>query len=176
MSHTTPVSGVSSCLWSRRRPRRTGQVTSRSVGSVSPVSPCPVASGLQIGLQNRRLICSSTTFPALPQLPAAIPGAPHPVRARRTTSPPVMPDAEPRRPGRHHRRQACTRASTAPLSCPGPSPEPDCCRTLRQAGSVQGRRSDHAVAPQAPWTGSGWREYSYGGFGGGNPHFHPHTF
>ena len=24
---------------------------------------------------------------------------------------------------------------------------------------------DHVVTPQAPWTGSGWREYSYGGFG-----------
>ena len=33
------------------------------------------------------------------------------------------------------------RAPTAPLPCPGPSPEPDCCRILRQTGSVQGRRS-----------------------------------
>jgi hypothetical protein len=32
---------------------------------------------------------------------------------------------------------------------------------------------DHAVTLKAPWTGSGWREYSYGGFGGGHPHFHP---
>jgi len=31
------------------------------------------------------------------------------------------------------------------------------------------------VTPQAPLTGSGCREYSYGGFGGGHPHFHPHT-
>jgi hypothetical protein len=35
-----------------------------------------------------------------------------------------------------------------------------------------------AVTPQAPWTGSGWREYSYsyGGFGGGHSPFHPHNF
>src|ERR1022692_3216065 len=26
---------------------------------------------------------------------------------------------------------------------------------------------DHDVTPQAPWTGSGWREYSYGGVRGG---------
>jgi hypothetical protein len=30
------------------------------------------------------------------------------------------------------------------------------------------------VTPQAPLTGSGWREYSYGGFGGGHPHFRLH--
>src|SRR5580692_7169324 len=34
-----------------------GQITSRSVGSVSPVAGRLAASGLQIGLQNRRLIC-----------------------------------------------------------------------------------------------------------------------
>ena len=31
------------------------------------------------------------------------------------------------------------------------------------------------MTPQAPWTGSGCREYPYGGFGGGHPHFHPHA-
>ena len=25
------------------------------------------------------------------------------------------------------------------------------------------------MTPEAPWTGSGWREYSYGGFGRGHP-------
>ena len=34
---------------------------------------------------------------------------------------------------------------------------------------------DHEVTPQAPWTGSGWREHSYGGFGGGQPQFLPHA-
>ena len=32
------------------------------------------------------------------------------------------------------------------------------------------------MTPQAPLTGSGWREHSYGGFWGGQPHFHPHAF
>jgi hypothetical protein len=27
------------------------------------------------------------------------------------------------------------------------------------------------VTPKAPLTGSGWREHSYGGFGGGHSHF-----
>jgi hypothetical protein len=31
------------------------------------------------------------------------------------------------------------------------------------------------VTPQAPLTGSGCREHSYGGFGGGHPRFHTHT-
>jgi len=39
MSHTTHVSDVSSNLWRVHRPRRTGQITSRSGCSVSPVSP-----------------------------------------------------------------------------------------------------------------------------------------
>jgi hypothetical protein len=62
--------------------------------------------------------------------------------------------------------------------CPGPSPEPDCCRPRRQAGSVKGRRSRsrsyHEVTPQAPLTGSGCHGHSYGGFGGGHPDFHLH--
>ena len=33
---------------------------------------------------------------------------------------------------------------------------------------------NHEVTPKAP-LGSGCREYSYGGFGGGHPHFHPHA-
>ena len=56
---------------------------------------------------------------------------------------------------------------------PPPNPTaagPDGRRVLSRVGIA-----DHAVTPQAPWTGSGWREHSYGGFGGGNPHFHPHT-
>ena len=36
-------------------------------------------------------------------------------------------------------------------------------RVLSRVGAVA-----HAVTPQAPWTGSGWRGYSYGGFGGGH--------
>jgi hypothetical protein len=34
-------------------------------------------------------------------------------------------------------------------------------------------RPDHEVTPKPPLTGSGCRENSYGGFGGGHPHFHP---
>jgi hypothetical protein len=33
--------------------------------------------------------------------------------------------------------------------------------------------SPPSVLPLAPLTGSGCREHSYGGFGGGHPHFHP---
>ncbi len=53
----------------------------------------------------------------------------------------------------------------------------------RQCGSrveamwraISGRRGltrGRILSPEAPWTGSGWPEYSYGGFGGGRPHFH----
>ena len=60
--------------------------------------------------------------------------------------------------------------------CPAQTPpnptaaEPDGRRVLSRVGAA-----DHAVTPQAPWTGSGWREYSYGGFGGGHPGFHAHA-
>ncbi len=47
---------------------------------------------------------------------------------------------------------------------------PDGRRVLSRGGAA-----DHAVTPQAPLTGSGCREHSYGGFGGGHPHFHPHN-
>jgi len=50
----------------------TGQIPSRSVGSVSCVSRCLVASGLQIGLQNGLLVCGSPIPPALPQLSASL--------------------------------------------------------------------------------------------------------
>jgi hypothetical protein len=56
MSHTTFVSPVPSRLLRVRLPRRTGQIPSRSVDSVSPVSCCLAASGLQIGLQNQSVI------------------------------------------------------------------------------------------------------------------------
>jgi hypothetical protein len=59
MSSTTPVSGVSSNLWRVHLPRLTGQITSRAVCSVSPVSPGFAVSGLQIGLRNSHLICGS---------------------------------------------------------------------------------------------------------------------
>ncbi len=32
-------------------------------------------------------------------------------------------------------------------------------RVLSRVGAA-----DHTVTPQAPWTGSGWGEHSYGGF------------
>jgi hypothetical protein len=60
-----------------------------------------------------------------------------------------------------------------PAQTPPPNPtaaEPDGRRVLSRGGAA-----DHAVTPQAPLTGSGCREHSYGGFGGGHPHFHPHA-
>ena len=57
-----------------------------------------------------------------------------------------------------------------PAQTPPPNPtaaEPDGRRVLSRVGVA-----DHEVTPKAPWTGSGWREYSYSGFGGGHPHFH----
>jgi hypothetical protein len=56
-----------------------------------------------------------------------------------------------------------------PAQTPPPNPtaaEPDGRRVLSRVGVA-----DHEVTPKAPWTGSGWREYSYGGFGGGHPYF-----
>ena len=57
MSRTTPVSAVSRSLQSPSWPRQTCGEKSFSVFRISPVSRCPAASGLQIGLQNRFLIC-----------------------------------------------------------------------------------------------------------------------
>jgi hypothetical protein len=54
---------------------------------------------------------------------------------------------------------------TVPVPCSAPSPNPtaaarDDGRVLSQVGVA-----DHAVPLKAPWTGSGWREHSCGGFG-----------
>jgi len=49
------------------------------------------------------------------------------------------------------------------LPRPSPNPTaagPDGRRVLSRVGVA-----DHEVTPKAPWTGSGWRENSYGGFG-----------
>jgi hypothetical protein len=71
------------------------------------------------------------------------------------------------------------------LSCPRPPPpnpiaaEPDGRRVLSRGGVADHEANfaalDHEVTPQAPLTGSGCREHSYGGFGGGHPHFLPHA-
>ena len=65
-----------------------------------------------------------------------------------------------------------------PRRCPAQAPSPN-----PTAAGPYGRRvlsrvgaADHAVTPQAPWTGSGWRAHSYGGFGGGHAPFHLHAF
>jgi hypothetical protein len=84
-------------------------------------------SGLQIGLQNRRLLCSSRTLPALPWLPSL--GARHQATAKRhglnarDASPPVTPDAGPRRPGRHHRCGPVR--GHRPRRCPAQAPPPN---------------------------------------------------
>jgi hypothetical protein len=107
---------------------------------------------------------------------AAIPGAPHRVRAARQprlrSCPPLSRGAlaviTAARPAPGHRPRRC------PAQAPPPNPAaagPDGRRVLSRVGAA-----DHAVTPQAPWTGSGWREYSYGGFGGGHTNFHPHAF
>jgi hypothetical protein len=59
--------------------------------------------------------------------------------------------------------------SQAPPSNPIAA-DPDGRRVLSGGGAA-----DHEVTPQAPLTGSGCREHSYGGFEGGHPHFHPHA-
>ena len=64
-------------------------------------------------------------------------------------------------------------AAHCPAQAPPPNPiaaEPDGRRVLSGGGAA-----DHEVTPQAPLTGSGCREHSYGGFGGGHPYFHPHN-
>jgi hypothetical protein len=63
MSHTTCFFAVSSRLSRVRLPRQIGQIPSRSVGSVSLLSGCLAASGLQIGLQNRQFICDFLRLP-----------------------------------------------------------------------------------------------------------------
>jgi hypothetical protein len=117
------------------RPRRTGQIPSRSVGFVSPVSHCLAASGLQIGLQNRRLICSSCT-PRLPSLGAAgtvsglVKRLPSGAASTHDASFPVVPDAGPfGAPSRHHRYRVCTGHRPHRCLVQTPFPEPGCCWT-----------------------------------------------
>jgi hypothetical protein len=68
-----------------------------------------------------------------------------------------------------HRCQTFSGQETAPgpAQIPPPNPtaaEPDSRRVLSRVGVA-----DHEVALQAPSTGSGWRQYSYGGFGEATP-------
>ena len=68
-----------------------------------------------------------------------------------------------------------SRRRDSALSFPGPSPEPAAAEPDGRRVLSRGGVADHEVTPQAPLTGSGWREHSYGGFGGGHPHFLPHA-
>ena len=76
-------------------------------------------------------------------------------------------------PGSHLRGLPGSGGAPCPSQASPPDPaaaEPDGRRVLSGGGAA-----DHEVTPQAPLTGSGCREHSYGGFGGGHPHFHPHA-
>ena len=66
-------------------------------------------------------------------------------------------------------------AVTAPWPAQAPPPNPTAAEPYGRRVLSRGGAADHAVTPQAPLTGSGCREHSYGGFGGGHPHFHPHA-
>ena len=70
-----------------------------------------------------------------------------------------------RRPSRHHRCPGCTghrphRCLSRPLPRTRLLPDLTADGFLSRVGAA-----DHAVAPQAPWTGSGWREHSTAGSG-----------
>ena len=92
--------------------------------------------------------------------------------------------AAPRRPGaRHHPRAFPRRWDRAP-SCSDPSPDPTAAEP--GDGRVRSRPSSRVHEPctfteavalrsQTVLTGSGSYRISYGGFGGGHPHFHPHV-
>ena len=66
-------------------------------------------------------------------------------------------------------------AVTAPCPAQAPPPNPIAAEPYGRRVLSRGGEADHAVTPKAPLTGSGCREHSYGGFGGGHPHFHPHA-
>jgi hypothetical protein len=66
-------------------------------------------------------------------------------------------------------------AVTAPCPSQAPPPNPIAAGPDGRRVLSRGGAADHEVTPQAPLTGSGCREHSYGGFGGGHPHFHPHA-
>ncbi len=126
----------------------------REVDSVLPCLP-------RLKLSRRVRFTNRFTEPA-PDL--RIPAAPAGARQAPCT---VVPYAR-------HRRRTCHRPGDRAWRYPAPPPnptaaEPDGRRVLSRVGVA-----DHEVTPEAPWTGSGWREYSYGGFGGGHPSFHRH--
>jgi hypothetical protein len=66
-------------------------------------------------------------------------------------------------------------AVTAPCSRQAPPPNPTAAGPDGRRVLSRGGIADHEVTPQAPLTGSGCREHSYGGFWGGHPHFLPHA-
>jgi hypothetical protein len=76
-------------------------------------------------------------------------------------------------PGPHLRLVSGDMTAPCPAQTPPPNPiaaEPDGRRVLSRVGVA-----DHAVTLEAPWTGSGWRGHSYGGFGGGHSQFQGHA-
>jgi hypothetical protein len=66
-------------------------------------------------------------------------------------------------------------AMTAPGPAQAPPPNPSAADLDDRRVLSRGGAADHEVTPQAPLTGSGCREHSYGGFGGGHPPFHLHA-
>ena len=62
-----------------------------------------------------------------------------------------------------------------PVLSQAPPPNPIAAEPYGRRVLSGGGAADHEVTPKAPLTGSGCREHSYGGFGGGHPHFHPHA-
>jgi hypothetical protein len=73
-------------------------------------------------------------------------------------------------PTRSHRYQGRHPVSyvSASENDQSPAPGPDCGRIFARPVLSRVGVADHALTLEAPWTGSGWREYFYGGFGGGH--------
>ena len=85
-------------------------------------------------------------------------------------------------------------SATSDLPLPAVQVRPENCKVVHRHGSQRGSHRPVTITPwsssppsglcpapgphracQAPLTGSGYREHSYGGFGGGHPHFRPHA-
>ena len=153
-------------------------------------SPAPNSQGCATAaaIELRRSVCAAGQ-PARPQVSRRIglsvsdrkypplTGRSGTQRARglqsRTTDDSVTPWSSSPSPGLFRATRPRTILSHAPPSNPIAA-EPYGRRVLSGGGEAD-HAVDHAVTPQAPLTGSGCREYSYGGFGGGLPHFHPHA-
>src|SRR6266851_7101149 len=159
---TRPPDATLQCPPHRQGTAANEKPASRPPAIPASASPAPLARPRHKNPERRRTPCASAAVQRLGY--------------SRGGTPPILllsPLLSAVGPGPHLR--GLPGAATAPCSAQTPPPNPIAAEPYGSRVLSRGGAADHAVTPKAPLTGSGCREHSYGGFGGGHSHFHPHA-